>query len=282
MKDARLSVYDGEEVSPGDVIARLPREAGKTRDITGGLPRVEELFEARTPKDKAVVAEVSGIVKILKEEKGVIKVKVIADTGEEFNYSIPYGSYLLVEDGERIEAGEPLTTGPIDPHDILKIKGKDYVQEFLLDQIQEVYRLSGVKIDDRHIEIIVRQMMRKVKIEDAGDTRLIEGDIVDFATVQEVNEETERRGGKPAKYKPVLLGITRASLATESFLAAASFQETTKVLATAAIAGKRDKLEGLKENVIIGSLIPSGTGMKEFREIELVEEEEEKGIQEAG
>ncbi|MCD6130627.1 MAG: DNA-directed RNA polymerase subunit beta', partial [Candidatus Hydrothermae bacterium] len=226
--------------------------------------------------------EVSGIVKILKEEKGVIKVKVIADTGEEFNYSIPYGSYLLVEDGERIEAGEPLTTGPIDPHDILKIKGKDYVQEFLLDQIQEVYRLSGVKIDDRHIEIIVRQMMRKVKIEDAGDTRLIEGDIVDFATVQEVNEETERRGGKPAKYKPVLLGITRASLATESFLAAASFQETTKVLATAAIAGKRDKLEGLKENVIIGSLIPSGTGMKEFREIELVEEEEEKGLQEAG
>ena len=282
VKDARLSVYDGEEVSPGDVIARLPREAGKTRDITGGLPRVEELFEARTPKDKAVVAEVSGIVKILKEEKGVIKVKVIADTGEEFNYSIPYGSYLLVEDGERIEAGESLTTGPIDPHDILKIKGKDYVQEFLLDQIQEVYRLSGVKIDDRHIEIIVRQMMRKVKIEDAGDTRLIEGDIVDFATVQEVNEETERRGGKPAKYKPVLLGITRASLATESFLAAASFQETTKVLATAAIAGKRDKLEGLKENVIIGSLIPSGTGMKEFREIELVEEEEEKGLQEAG
>jgi DNA-directed RNA polymerase subunit beta' len=273
--DARLAVKEGEILEPGEIVARVPREAGKTRDITGGLPRVEELFEARSPKDKAIVAEVDGTVHIKPPEKGYFKVKIVTEVGDFREYDIPYGKYLLVGDGEKVEAGDPLTTGPVDPHDILRIKGKDTVQEFLLDQIQEVYRLSGVKIDDKHIEIIVRQMMRKVKIEDSGDTKFIQGDIVDLYKVQEENEKVEKKGGRPAQYKPVLLGITRSSLATDSFIAAASFQETTKVLASAAIAGKVDELRGLKENVIIGSLIPSGTGIKAYRRIKVEEEKEE-------
>ncbi len=276
VNEARLAVKDGDIIEPGDLVARVPQEAGKTRDITGGLPRVEELFEARSPKDKAIVSEIDGIVKIGTLEKGNFKIKVVPTDGEAREYNVPYGKYLLAGDGEFIRAGEPLTTGPIDPHDILRIKGKEFVQEFLLDQIQEVYRLSGVKIDDKHIEIIVRQMMRKVKIEDSGDTKFIQGDIVSYFKVQEENAQVEKKGGKPAQYKPILLGITRASLATESFIAASSFQETTKVLANAAIAGKSDELKGLKENVIIGSLIPSGTGMKEYRKIVLIEEEEER------
>jgi len=280
--DARLSVHDGQHVKPGSVIARVPREVGKTRDITGGLPRVEELFEARSPKNKAIVSEISGIVKIEGMERGYYHIKVVPDVGEPKEYLVPYGKYLLVGDGERIEAGEPITTGPIDPHDILKIKGKDYVQEFLLDQIQEVYRLSGVKIDDKHIEIIVHQMMKKVKIEDPGDTKFVEGDIVDRFQVQMENQKVEKQGGKPARFRPILLGITRASLTTYSFIAAASFQETTKVLANAAISGARDELRGLKENVIIGSLVPSGTGLKKYRDIEVImEEEEEEKVEEA-
>ncbi len=281
VNEARLDVTDGELVEPGDSVARVPQEAGKTRDITGGLPRVEELFEARSPKDKAIVSEIDGIVKIGSLERGMFKIKVIPEKGEPKEYNVPYGKYLLVGDGEYISAGEPLTTGPIDPHDILRIKGKEYVQEFLLDQIQEVYRLSGVKIDDKHIEIIVRQMMRKVKIEDPGDTKFIQGDIVSIFKVQEENEKVKAKEGKPAQYKPILLGITRASLATDSFIAAASFQETTKVLANAAIAGKVDELKGLKENVIIGSLIPCGTGLREYRKIALAEEEEEEKGKEA-
>ena len=276
VNEARLAVKDGDIIEPGDLVARVPQEAGKTRDITGGLPRVEELFEARSPKDKAIVSEIDGIVKIGTLEKGNFKIKVIPAKEDAREYNVPYGKYLLAGDGEFIRAGEPLTTGPIDPHDILRIKGKEFVQEFLLDQIQEVYRLSGVKIDDKHIEIIVRQMMKKVKIEDPGDTKFIQGDIVSYFKVQEENAQVEKKGGKPAQYKPILLGITRASLATESFIAASSFQETTKVLANAAIAGKSDELKGLKENVIIGSLIPSGTGMKEYRKIVLIEEEEER------
>ncbi len=272
--DARLSVYDGQHVHPGTAIARVPREVGKTRDITGGLPRVEELFEARSPKNKAIVSEITGIVKIEGMERGYYRIKVVPDAGEPKDYLVPYGKYLLVGDGERIQAGEPITTGPIDPHDILKIKGKEYVQEFLLDQIQEVYRLSGVKIDDKHIEIIVHQMMKKVKIEDPGDTKFVEGDIVDKFQVETENNKVRAQGGKPARFRPVLLGITRASLTTYSFIAAASFQETTKVLAQAAISGAKDELRGLKENVIIGSLVPSGTGLKKYRDIEVELEEE--------
>jgi DNA-directed RNA polymerase subunit beta' len=291
VQDARLAAREGDTVDKGDLVARMPREAGRTRDITGGLPRVEELFEARSPKDKAKVSEIDGIVKISPPEKNYFKVKVISDAGEEREYDIPYGKYLLVSDGERIEAGEPLTTGPIDPHDILRIRGPIFVQEFLLDQIQEVYRLSGVKIDDKHIEIIVRQMMRKVKIEDSGDTQLIQGDIVDFHKVQKENEKvaTTEPGAEPAQSNPILLGITKATLTMDSFIAAASFQETTKVLANAAIAGKRDSLRSLKENVIIGNLIPSGTGLKEFRKyreamvpVTDVETAEEEKVEAAG
>jgi DNA-directed RNA polymerase subunit beta' len=268
VQDARLAVREGDVIDRGDLVARMPREAGRTRDITGGLPRVEELFEARSPKDKAKVSEIDGIVKISPPEKNYFKIKVISESGDEREYDIPYGKYLLVSDGEKIEAGEPLTTGPIDPHDILRIRGPIFVQEFLLDQIQEVYRLSGVKIDDKHIEIIVRQMMRKVKIEDSGDTQLIQGDIVDFYKVLKENEKVAIRdpNAAPAQSNPILLGISKATLTMDSFIAAASFQETTKVLANAAIAGKRDNLRSLKENVIIGNLIPGGTGLKRFRE----------------
>ncbi len=276
VQDARLVAKEGDLVEPGDLIARVPREVGKTRDITGGLPRVEQLFEARTPANKAIVSEISGKVRVLPPEKGFFKVVVESPVGETREYKIPYGRYLLVTNGDWIEAGEPFTTGPIDPHDILRIKGKDVVQEFLLDQIQEVYRLSGVKIDDKHIEIIVRQMMRKVQITDSGDTKFVQGDIVDQYKVERVNRETVMRGGRPAKYKPILVGISRASLETESFIAAASFQETTKILANAAIEGKVDELQGLKENVIIGSLVPSGTGVKKYRRIRLKAEEEKE------
>ncbi len=256
-------------VEPGDVIARVPVGVAKTKDITGGLPRVEELFEARSPKDKAIVSEIDGVVKIESLEKGVFKIKVIPDEGTPVTYEIPYGKYLLVGDGERVEAGEPLTSGNIDPHDLLRIKGKEYVQEYLFDQIQEVYKLSGVDIDDKHIEIIVRQMLRKVRIEDPGDTKFLPGDLVDIYEVKKANAEAIAKGGKPARFKITLLGITRAALSTDSFIAAASFQNTTKVLAMAAIAGKRDELRGLKENIIVGSLIPAGTGAPHIRRITL-------------
>ncbi|MEO0240981.1 MAG: DNA-directed RNA polymerase subunit beta' [candidate division WOR-3 bacterium] len=275
-KGAHLLVERGMTIKSGDIVAKLPREAGKTRDITGGLPRVAELFEARVPKDKAVVAEIDGIVKIGKPERGYREVKIISDVGTEITYTIPYGKYLLVEDGERIRAGDPLTIGQIDPHDVLRIKGVQAVQEFLMDQIQQIYRLSGVKIADKHIEVIVRQMMRKVKIEDPGDTKFVRGQFVDRVTVLEENANILERGGKPATYSPVLLGITRAALATESFISASSFQETTRVLAEAAIYGKKDELKGLKENVIVGSLIPAGTGFREFKNIQVIGEEEEE------
>mgnify|MGYP000437834576 CR=1 FL=1 len=277
-KDARLTVREGEICKAGDVIAKLPREAGKTRDITGGLPRVNDLFEAKVPKDKALLAEISGIVKIGKPEKGFREVKIISESGLEKIYKIPYSKYLLVDDGEKINAGEPITLGPIDPHDVLRIKGRIEVQEFLLDQIQEVYRLSGVKIHDKHIGIIVRQMMRSVKIEDPGDTHFVRGEFVNIVHLEEENKRTRERGGRPAVYSPVLLGISKAALSTESFISAASFQETTRVLAQAALYGRRDELKGLKENVIVGSLIPCGTGFREFQQIKVlskIEEEEE-------
>ena len=278
VKDATLIVADGDHVDAGDVVAKVPRSAAKTRDITGGLPQVEDYFEARVPKDKAVLSEISGIVKVdfVKEgrERGII-VRVVSESGDSREYMIPYGKYLHVANGDWIEAGEPITEGPIDPHDILRVRGIDAVQEFLLDRILEVYRLSNVKIDDAHVEIIVRQMLRKVRIKDSGDARnLVEGDIVDINVVEDENREVREKGGRPATYEFQLLGITRAALASESFLSAASFQETTKVLTEAAIAGKEDKLEGLKENVIIGNLVPAGTGFKKYRRISIKEEVE--------
>ena len=266
---ARLVVEEGAEVRPGEILARLPREISQTRDITGGLPRVEELFEARSPRRKAIVAEITGRVSItLDQEKHAYLVRIQGPKRKK-DYRIPFGRYLLVADGDYIEAGTPITVGPVDPNDLLRIKGREFVQEFLLDQIQQVYRMSGVSINDKHIEVIVRQMLRRVRIEDPGDTPFIQGDIVDQAEVREKNQEVVRKRGKPARFRPVLLGLTRASLTTDSFIAAASFQETTKVLSQAAIAGKVDPLKGLKENVIIGSLIPAGTGFPKFRTMEV-------------
>ncbi len=277
-KEARLTVREGQEIKSGDTVAKLPREAGKTRDITGGLPRVNDLFEAKIPKDKAILSEISGIVRVGKPEKGFREVKIISESGLEMSYRISYSKYLLVDDGEKINAGEPLTLGPVDPHDILRIKGRIDVQEFLLDQIQEIYRLSGVRIHDKHIGIIVRQMMRNVKVEDPGDTHFVRGQFVNIEQLEEENKRTRERGGRPAVYSPVLLGISKAALSTDSFISAASFQETTRVLAQAALYGKKDELKGLKENVIVGSLVPCGTGLREFQQIKVlpkIEEEEQ-------
>jgi DNA-directed RNA polymerase subunit beta' len=237
---------------------------------------VTELFEARMPKDKAIVAEIDGMVKIGKPEKGQRKVKIISDVGTEIEYTIPYGKYLLVDDGEKVNAGDPLTIGQIDPHDVLRVKGVQAVQEFLMDQIQQIYRLSGVKIADKHIAVIVRQMMRKVKVEEPGDTKFVRGQFIDRTVVLEENAKILEKGGRPATYSPVLLGITRAALATDSFTASASFQETTRVLSEAAIYGKKDYLRGLKENVIVGSLLPAGTGFREFQKLEVIGGEEEE------
>ncbi len=278
-KQAKLlkNYREREVVKAGEIIARLPKITSKTRDITGGLPKVEELFEARVPKNKAILSEITGYVKILGLEKGIFKIQITSDDGKSQIYEIPYGKYLLVSDGEYVEAGDALTEGEIDPHDLLKIKGKDYVQEYLFERIQSIYSTSGVEINDKHIEIIVRQMLRKVKIISSGSTNLFEDDIVDYVRVKKENERVIREGGKPATFVHVLLGITRASLSTDSFISAASFQETTKVLAFAAIEGKADKLYGLKENVIIGGLIPAGTGRRDIRETTLaIEEAEEK------
>jgi DNA-directed RNA polymerase subunit beta' len=243
-------------------------------DITQGLPRVEELFEARKPKGLAIISEITGVVKIAdqRKKKDVI---VTADDGETRTYSIPYGSRLRVADGETVEAGDEITEGSVNPHDILKIKGVSGVQSYLLAEVQRVYRLQGVDIADKHIEVIVRQMLRKVKIEESGDTDLLPGGLFDIFKYEEENQRVSAEGGEMATGKRVLLGITKASLATDSFLSAASFQETTRVLTEAAIKGKIDPLVGLKENVIIGKLIPAGTGMKKYMDISVKQVEAE-------
>jgi DNA-directed RNA polymerase subunit beta' len=241
-------------------------------DITQGLPRVEELFEARKPKGQAIITEVSGTAKIV-EVKGIRRVSIQTDEGEERLYQIPYGARLKVKDGSKVEAGDRLTEGSVNPHDILKIKGIRGVQMYLVHEVQEVYRSQGVEIDDKQIEVVVRQMLRKRKVESPGDTDLLPGSLVDLMELEDENYRVEEAGGTPAVARPVLLGITKASLATESFLSAASFQETTRVLTDAAIKGKRDALIGLKENVIIGKLIPAGTGMPKYRAITASQEE---------
>jgi DNA-directed RNA polymerase subunit beta' len=270
---ARLDCQDGEEIEGGQVLARMPREISKTRDITGGLPRVAELFEARKPKDAAVVTEINGIVKFSGRVRGMRRLVVTHESGAEKEYLIPHGKHLMVREGDNVNAGEPLSEGPINPHDILRIKGNNAVQEYLVNEIQEVYRLQGVRINDKHIEVIVRQMLQKVRIEDPGDTVFLEGDQVSKALVREENERLVAEGGKPAMFQPLLLGITKASLSTESFVSAASFQETTRVLTEAAIRGATDHLLGLKENVIMGNLIPAGTGVGHCRRIRLEEPE---------
>ncbi|MFC1770094.1 DNA-directed RNA polymerase subunit beta', partial [Nitrospirota bacterium] len=257
-------VDKGDIVSPGDVLAKIPRETTKTKDITGGLPRVAELFEARKPKEHAVVSEIDGIVEFKGSQKGmrVIHVKGGSDTRE---YLIPKGKHVSVFEGDWVRAGEPLMDGSVNPHSILDILGPNELQRYLVEEVQKVYRLQGVTINDKHIEVIVRQMMKKVMIEDPADTKFLMGEQVDRTLFQRENEKVKAEGGKPAQGKPLLLGITKASLSTDSFVSAASFQETTRVLTEAAINGDVDNLRGLKENVIMGRVVPSGTGMPRYR-----------------
>jgi DNA-directed RNA polymerase subunit beta' len=270
---AQVIVKDGQEVKPGDTVAKISREVYKTRDITGGLPRVAELFEARRPKDPAVITEIDGAVSFGDIKRGKREVVITPESGPERVYEVPVGKHMRVHEGDIVRAGDRLSEGPINPHDILRIKGPRAVQEYLLNEIQEVYRLQGVKINDKHIGVIVRQMLQKVRITDPGDTDLLEGEHVDRAEFREVNRKTLQAGGKPARSEPLLLGITKASLTTESFISAASFQETTRVLTDAAVRGARDNLKGLKENIIIGHLIPAGTGVHRYSDIEFMVDE---------
>jgi DNA-directed RNA polymerase subunit beta' len=259
--EAIMSVESGHEVSAGDVLARIPMESAKTRDITGGLPRVAELFEARRPKDHAIIAEISGIVQLGRDYKNKRRITIAPEDGTEpVEYLIPKGRHLAVQEGDRIEKGEFLLDGHPAPHDILAIKGVEELANYLVNEIQEVYRLQGVTINDKHIEVIVRQMLQKTEVGDPGDTGLLKAEQIDRIDFEDINKATEAKGGKPATGQPVLLGITKASLQTRSFISAASFQETTRVLTDAAVNGKSDSLEGLKENVIVGRLIPAGTG----------------------
>jgi len=273
---AHIFVEKGQTVHPGDVLAKIPRETTKTKDITGGLPRVAELFEARKPKEHAIINEIDGTVEFGGYVKGMRKIVVRNDMGDSKEYLIPKGKHINVQEGDWVKAGEPLMDGSANPHDILDIKGPKELQKYLVDEVQEVYRLQGVTINDKHIEIIVRQMLRKVRVEDPGDTDFLAGSQVDKFVFAEENEKVGAKGGKPAVAKPVLLGITRAALTTESFISAASFQETTRVLTEAAINGKIDHLLGLKENVIVGRLIPAGTGLADYRDTFVLDQEEKE------
>jgi DNA-directed RNA polymerase subunit beta' len=272
---AHLMVQDGDEVYPGDVLAKIPRETTKTKDITGGLPRVVELFEARKPRETAIISEIDGVVKFGEVSKGQRKIYVVADNGTEKEYSVPKGVHINVQEAERVRAGEPLMDGPLNPHDILAVLGEKELQSYLVNEIQEVYRLQGVTISDKHIEVIVRQMMRWVKVEDVGDTTFLLEQQIDKFRFTEENQRVIANGGRPATGRPLLLGITKASLSTESFISAASFQETTRVLTEASIQGAVDHLRGLKENVIVGRLIPAGTGMEHYRNVKLAPELEQ-------
>ena len=262
-------VNEGDAISAGTVLAKIPRETTKTKDITGGLPRVAELFEVRKPKETAFISEVDGIVSFGKYTKGKRKVTITPDLGDAIDYFIPRGKHVSVLDGDYVRAGEALMDGSVNPHDLLRIRGLKELAKYLVDEVQEVYRLQGVKINDKHIEVIVRQMLRQVSVKDPGDTNFLLGEHVEKWRFEEENNKVMTRGGKPATAEPLLLGITKASLSTESFISAASFQETTKVLSDAAVAGRVDLLKGLKENVIMGRLIPAGTGLKQYRNIEV-------------
>jgi DNA-directed RNA polymerase subunit beta' len=276
---AHLMVADGDELFPGDILAKIPRETTRTKDITGGLPRVVELFEARKPRDPAIISKIDGIVRFGEVAKGQRKVYVTADNGQEEEYSVPRGVYVNVQEGERLRAGDPLIDGPRNPHDILEVLGERALQMYLVNEIQEVYRLQGVTISDKHIETIVRQMLRWVKIEEVGDTTFLLEQQTDRFRFNEENQRVLMTGGRPAIGRSLLLGITKASLSTDSFISAASFQETTRVLTEASINGSIDTLRGLKENVIVGRLIPAGTGMEYYRNVQLSPELEEAAAQ---
>jgi DNA-directed RNA polymerase subunit beta' len=272
---AHLMVLDGDIVGPGDILAKIPRESTRTKDITGGLPRVVELFEARKPRETAIISEIDGVVRFGEVAKGQRKIYVTADNGEEKEYSIPRGIHVNIQEGERLSAGDPLMDGPLNPHDILAVLGEKLLQAYLVNEIQEVYRLQGVTISDKHIEVIVRQMLRWVRIEDVGDTNFLLEQQVDRFRFNEENERVLALGLRPSIGRPLLLGITKASLSTDSFISAASFQETTRVLTEASINGAIDGLRGLKENVIVGRLIPAGTGLDYYRSVQLSPELEE-------
>jgi DNA-directed RNA polymerase subunit beta' len=279
---ANIVVSEGSMMYPGDAMAKIPRETTKTKDITGGLPRVAELFEARKPKEVTVISEIDGLVAFGKDVKGKRKVIITPDAAETGNktlspkeYLIPRGKHISVHEGDRVRAGEPIMDGLANPHDILSILGEKELAKFLVDEVQEVYRLQGVKINDKHIEAIVRQMLQRVRIQEVGDSDFLLGEQVEKYKFEEENEKIRQRGGQVAVAEPLLLGITKASLSTESFISAASFQETTRVLTQAAIEGKIDYLRGLKENAALGRLIPAGTGYPRYRRIGIQVESEE-------
>ena len=283
---ASVVVADGIDAGMGEVLARIPQEAAATRDITGGLPRVAELFEARKAKEPAILATHSGVVKFGKEVKTKVRLEIEDESGEIHEMGIPKSRLISVFAGEHVEQGDVVVEGPPTASDILELKGLIDLTDYIVNEVQDVYRLQGVKINDKHIEVIIRQMLRKAEIRLPGETRFLRGEQVDRARVLETNEEVEARGGEQATYVPVLLGITKASLSTDSFISAASFQETTRVLTEASMQGKVDRLRGLKENVIVGRLIPAGTGsvMNRFRQVALdrdqvIEEERKKQLE---
>jgi len=281
---ALVQVRDGQDVGPGEVLARIPVEGQKTRDITGGLPRVAELFEARSPKDKGVLAEMTGTISFGKETKGKIRLQITDPEGKVWEELVPKEKNILVHEGQIVNKGESVVDGPADPQDILRLLGAEELARYIVDEVQDVYRLQGVKINDKHIEVIVRQMLRRVVVEAAGDSTYINGEQVERSEMLNTNDALRAEGKVPAVFTNLLLGITKASLSTDSFISAASFQETTRVLTEAAIMGKRDELRGLKENVIVGRLIPAGTGMAyhEARNVrENMDDAERRAIAEA-
>ena len=255
-------VNEGDEVLPGDLLSRVPRETTKNKDITGGLPRVVELFEARSPKDPSQITDIDGIVEFGEDLRRKRRIIIRPEIGEPKEYLVPKGKHVVVVEGDYIKVGDPLTDGSPNPHDILRVKGVKDLQKFLVDEVQEVYRLQGVKINDKHIEIIARQMMRKVRIIDPGDSSFLVGEAVSKSKLDETDVKLMEEELRPAIGEPLLLGITKAALSTDSFISAASFQETTKVLTEASINGRLDTFKGLKENVIMGRLVPAGTGFE--------------------
>src|SRR6185437_16124617 len=268
---AHITVTEGKIVQAGQLLAKTPRKIAKTKDITGGLPRVAELFEARRPKDAAEIAKVDGIVEISGTVRGRRRLIITNEAAHvEEEHLIPLSKHIIVFDGDFVKKGQQLTEGPVVPHEVLEVCGPQELQEHLLNEVQEVYRLQGVEINDKHIEIIVRQMLRKVRVTDPGDTTMLWGDQVDRLEFKEENDKVTEQGGKPAEASPILLGITKASLETDSFISAASFQDTTRILTEAATLGKTDSLRGFKENVIMGHLIPAGSGFRANRDLELI------------
>ena len=256
-----IRVREGDEVTTGSILGRVPQESSGTKDITGGLPRVADLFEARRPKDHAIMAEMSGTVSFGKDTKGKNRFIITNDDGEVHEELIPKWRQINVFEGERVERGEVIADGPQNPHDILRLKGETELANYIVNEVQDVYRLQGVKINDKHIEVIIRQMLRKVEVTDGGDSNHFKGDQAEYADIVAMNKKLEEENKFPVKFDRLLLGITKASLATESFISAASFQETTRVLTAAAVTGKIDELRGLKENVVVGRLVPAGTGL---------------------